>query len=74
MRAQQGSQGQPAAEVLPAYLVGRDAEGHWLAVETHGLAGGIFRTEAAAAHFAAFETGHRAGAVARAERLLTLRL
>ena len=28
----------PAAAVTPAFLVGQDREGHWLAVETHGAA------------------------------------
>ncbi|GJE41629.1 hypothetical protein [Methylobacterium soli] len=26
------------------FIVGRDPQGHWVAVETHGLAGGIFRS------------------------------
>jgi hypothetical protein len=66
----------PAALQPPApdYLVGRDGEGHWLAVETHGLGGGLFRSEAAAIRFAAFETGRRPGAVQRALEPLILRL
>ena len=46
-----------------AYLLGPDRDGHWVAVEIHGLGGGLFRTKEAAEHYAAFETGHRPGGV-----------
>jgi hypothetical protein len=46
-----------------AFLVGQSAEGHWLAVETHGLGGGIFRSRRDALHYAAAETGRRPDAV-----------
>ena len=59
---------------VPAYVVGRDCEGHWLALETHGHGGGIFRDEKAATHFAAFETDHRPGAVRLATETLSLAL
>jgi hypothetical protein len=45
------------------FLVGEDGEGHWLAVETHGLGGGIFVTKDAALHYARAETDKRPGAV-----------
>ena len=57
---------------LAAFLVGRDAEGHWLAVETHGLGGGIFRDQRAALHYAVAETDHRPGAVRLCEEHLAL--
>ncbi len=55
-----------------AFLVGRSAEGHWLAVETHGLGGGIFRTCRDALHYAAAETGRRPDAVRLADTTLAL--
>ncbi len=55
-----------------AFLVGRSAEGHWLAVETHGLGGGLFRTCRDALHYAAAETGRRPDAVRLAETTLAL--
>ncbi|MGD0633722.1 MAG: hypothetical protein ABSA13_05535 [Beijerinckiaceae bacterium] len=45
------------------FLVGEDGEGHWLAVETHGLGGGIFVTKDAALNYARRETDKRPGAV-----------
>lgn len=47
----------------PDFLVGQDGAGHWLALETHGLAGGIFRSKDAALHYAMLETSHRPEAV-----------
>ena len=46
-----------------AFLVGQDLEGHWLAVETHGLGGGIFRSRDTALHYARDECHGRPGAV-----------
>jgi hypothetical protein len=40
------------------YVVGRDREGHWLALETQGRGGGIFVSREAALAYAGFETGH----------------
>ena len=54
------------------FLVGRDAEGHWLAVETHGRGGGYFRSRDDALHYARAEAG--AGAVSFSNRPLALRL
>lgn len=53
----------PAEPVSSRFLVGQDEEGHWLAVETRRLGGGLFRSRADAVHFASFETGHRPDAV-----------
>ena len=47
------------SEPLQSYLVGQDGEGHWVAVEAKGLAGGIFRSRQDAIHFACVETGCR---------------
>lgn len=55
-----------------AFLVGQNAEGHWLAVETHGLGGGIFRSRRDALHYAAAETGRRPDAVHLASTTLAL--
>ena len=58
----------------PAFVVGQDAEGHWLAVEIRGTVGGIFRTEAAAIRFARDETFHYPGAVLSTTERLALRI
>ncbi|WP_407524019.1 hypothetical protein [Methylobacterium oryzisoli] len=47
----------------PRFVVGQDRDGRWLAVEIHGLGGGIFRSRADALHYAAAETGRRPDAV-----------
>lgn len=66
------------APILPpavhAFLVGQDAQGRWLAVETHGLGGGLFRDRRAAMHYAAAETDHRPGAVRLSAEPLALAL
>jgi hypothetical protein len=46
-----------------SYLVGLSVDGQWLAVETRGLGGGIFRSQRDALAYAAFETGRRPNAV-----------
>jgi hypothetical protein len=53
----------PEPEPAVSFLVGRDDHDHWIAVETHGLCGGIFADEAAALRFARAESGRRPGAV-----------
>lgn len=51
---------QPASAGTPlSYLVGQDGEGHWVAVETGGRAGGIFRSRQDAIRYACVETGCR---------------
>lgn len=55
-------------------MVGQDAQGHWLAVETHGFGGGIFRSEAAALRYARDGTHDGPGAVLVTAERLNLRL
>lgn len=57
------SQCRGAARAHPDFLVGQDHSGHWLALETHGLAGGIFASRDAAIRFALVETDRRPDAV-----------
>ena len=64
----------PAADARPCFVVGRDFEGHWVAVETHGLAGGLFRSLADAVHYAAVETQRRPDAVTIATGWVPLRM
>ena len=46
-----------------AFLVGQDGQGHWLAVETHGLGGGIFKSRDNALRYARDESQRQPGAV-----------
>jgi hypothetical protein len=46
-----------------SFMVGQDRAGRWIAVEPHGLAGGIFVSRKAALDYAEFESDHRPGAV-----------
>ena len=57
-----------------AYMVGRDTEGRWLAVETHGLGGGLFANKEAALRYASSETDRRKDAVTIVPEHLALRL
>jgi hypothetical protein len=52
----------PASDAA-RFIVGQDPEGHWVAIETHGRAGGIFRSRKAAVDYAEDETDHRPDAV-----------
>lgn len=61
-------------EIPAEYVVGRDPDGAWVAVEVHGRAGGFFRTEDAAIHFAALETNRRPNAVRVAREPLRVSL
>jgi hypothetical protein len=65
---------EPPSSASPSFVIGRDAEGHWLAVETHGLGGGLFRSQDAAFRYATFETDHRFGAVQIVTEAVALRL
>ena len=56
----------------PAFLIGHDGHGRWLAVETHGLGGGLFITRDAALHYARCETSRRAGAIVISQAPLSL--
>lgn len=63
-----------ATPARPHFAIGRDREGHWIAVETHGRGGGYFRSLDDALHYARAETGSFAGAVTLSEQPLALRL
>ncbi len=65
---------EPPQRPIPSFLIGRDTEGHWLAVETHGLAGGFFTSQDAALRYASFETDHRKGAIRVVTEPVALRL
>ena len=56
----------------PHFKIGRDREGHWIAVETHGRGGGYFRSLDDALHYARAVAG--AGFVTVSARPLALRL
>lgn len=56
----------------PHFLVGQDDHGCWLAIETHNLGGGLFRSREDALHFVDGETGHRPGACELATEPLRL--
>ncbi len=66
-----GSSDVPRVE--PHFLVGQDVSGLWLAVETHDLCGGLFKSREDALHFVEAETHRRPGAVELAAEPLTLR-
>ena len=57
----------------PHFVVGQDARGCWLAIETHDLGGGIFKSREDALHFVDFETAHRPGAIELSTEPLQLR-
>ena len=63
----------PIAVAAPTFLVGHDPDGHWLAVETHGMGGGIFVSREAALGYARAESCHRPGGVVLASTPITLR-
>lgn len=45
------------------FMIGRDAQGHWIVCDVKGLVGGIFIDRSAAIHFASAESGYEPGAV-----------
>lgn len=49
----------PTLETGGLFLVGQDASGRWLAIDTAHRGGGLFKSRADAIHFAEFESGHR---------------
>lgn len=55
-----------------SFLVGQDHEGHWLAVEIHGLGGGIFMDRDKAFRYAREESQHLPGAVRFADEPIRL--
>ena len=50
------------APVESHFIIGQDTTGQWLALETHRLGGGVFKSRQSAIHFVELETGRRAGA------------
>ena len=44
------------------FIVGQDATGRWLALETHRIGGGVFTSRQRAIHFVELEPGRRTGA------------
>ncbi|WP_092042203.1 hypothetical protein [Methylobacterium pseudosasicola] len=63
----------PAGEAA-RFVVGQDPEGHWVAIEIHGRAGGLFRSREAAFDYAVGETGHRPDAVQLSAERIALQL
>lgn len=57
----------------PRFVVGQDPQGCWVALEAHGLAGGLFRTCADAIHYAAGETQRRPDAVTLSSERIAFR-
>ncbi|UMY16801.1 hypothetical protein MMB17_19355 [Methylobacterium organophilum] len=56
------------------FIVGQDPEGHWVAIETHGRAGGLFRSRKDAVDYAEDETDHRPDAVLLSGERIELRI
>jgi hypothetical protein len=56
------------------FIVGQDPEGHWVAVEIHGRAGGLFRSRKDAVEYAEDETDHRPDAVLLSGERIALRI
>ena len=46
-----------------SFTIGQDAHGCWVAVESHGMAGGLFRNRADALHYADGEIRNGSGRV-----------
>jgi hypothetical protein len=64
----------PDAAAPSSYLVGQDGEGHWVAVDASGRAGGLFRSRQDAIRYACIETGCRPGDVRLAAEPIPFRL
>lgn len=56
------------------FVVGQDPKGHWVAIEIHGRAGGLFRSREAAVDYAEDETDHRPDAVLLSGECIELRI
>ncbi|KQQ19143.1 hypothetical protein ASF53_24095 [Methylobacterium sp. Leaf123] len=56
------------------FIVGQDPEGHWVAVEIRGRAGGLFRSRKDAVDYAENETDHRPDAVLLSGDRIELRI
>ncbi len=57
------------AQEPPQFLVGCDEQNHWVAMEIHGLSGGLFADQAAALKFAHEETSWQKDAVRLVPRI-----
>ncbi|MGE7418220.1 hypothetical protein [Methylobacterium tarhaniae] len=47
----------------PAFTVGQDGDGRWLAVAMHGSQAGVFPSQHAAMTYAEMQTHHRRGSI-----------
>jgi len=56
------------------FIVGQDPEGHWVAIEIHGRASGLFRSRKNAVDYAEDETDHRPDAVLLSGASIELRI
>ncbi|GJD32679.1 hypothetical protein PMNALOAF_3956 [Methylobacterium adhaesivum] len=56
------------------FVVGQDPQGRWVAAEIHGLAGGLFRTQQDAMHYAIEATDRRPDAVTVTPNRVELRI
>lgn len=65
---------QALASDAARFIVGQDPEGHWVAIEIHGRAGGLFRSREAAVDYAEDETDHRPDAVLLSGDRIELRI
>lgn len=64
----------PPIDRQPCFIVGQDGLGRWIAIETHGLGGGIFRSCKDAIQYAAGETRRRPDAVVLSAERIEFRL
>ena len=55
------------------FIIGQDPDGRWVAVETHGLAGGVFRSRKDAVHYALGETLRRPDAITISDERIAFR-
>jgi hypothetical protein len=55
-----------------SFVIGKDRIGQWIVVERHGLYGGIFGSQHAAARFAKFESGGRRSTISISSEPLEL--
>jgi hypothetical protein len=64
----------PSSGHLRSFVVGQSRHGGWVALETHGVAGGVFVSRDAARRYAEYETDHRPGAVRFASSSIELKI
>ena len=63
-----------AVEDPAHFIVGRDGADHWVVIETHGLAGGLFTDKATALRFAREESRSSQDAIEIADYRLDFRV